>query len=106
MSEYDLRSAFPLNGKEYTARGGRWLCELEEVSDLRPEADRLSWYVVFRSSPEKPGRPTLLRKLEIVTAGQVLTKGWRPDMERRILDWLSEGGDDDRVEWLDRFEAE
>ena len=103
MSAYQLRSAFPANGKEYRVGGNRWICELEEVSDLRPDADRLSWYLVFHRSGAKPEPDEGLRKLEIVTtASGILQHGWRPDLDDRITEWLSEGGDDDRLEWLNQ----
>ncbi len=102
MSEYDLRSAFPLNNHEFTAQDQYWICRLVEVSDMRPESDRLSWYLLFQQSPPKqPGTEESARRLEIVTdANRVLHDHWRPDLAQRITDWLETGGEDDRVEWL------
>jgi hypothetical protein len=103
MSEYDLRSAFPLNGKELTVDGEAWKCHLAEVSDSRPEADRLSWYLVFeRNSSHARSGPTI-RKLEIVTsADHLLKRGWAPDSESRVIAWLQSEDDDGRLEWLEQ----
>jgi len=103
MSIYDLRSAFPLNNHEFAAQDQYWVCQLVEVSDLRPESDRLSWYLHFQSSsPKQPGSQESTRRLEIVTdANRVLHDHWQPDLADRISGWLETGGDDDRVEWLE-----
>jgi hypothetical protein len=98
MSEYDLRSAFPLNGKHFVAHHTRWICRLAEVSDLRPDADRLSWYVVFQNEEHPP----TTRKLEIVTsATHLLEAGFGEDLDDRITEWLLTDEQDGRVEWLD-----
>lgn len=101
MSEYDLRSAFPLPDKTFVVSGVRWICRLVEVSDLRPDADRLSWYLVFE--PEAPSHDSPpVRKLEIVTsATHLLESGWGDDLPDRIVEWLLTGERDGREEWLD-----
>lgn len=102
MSEYDLRSAFPLNDKEFDVQGRRWICRLAEVSDSRPEADRLSWYLVFETEG-KGARHEVLRKLEIVTgADRILQSGWPNDLPERLIEWLLSGEQDGRQEWLDQ----
>jgi hypothetical protein len=101
VSEYDLRTAFPLNGKEFTINGEVWICELVEVSDLGSDPDRLSWYLIFRAPPRKHGNTERIRRLEIVTSADVAShKSWKPDLAQRVSTWLLEGGEDDRVEWL------
>ncbi len=100
MSEYDLRSAFPLSGKEFAARGTKWRCELAEVSDLRPERDRLSWYLVFQGGGGR--QPATTRKLEIVTsATHLLQAGFPEDLDDRLVEWLLTDEQDGRLEWLD-----
>ncbi|HLH01424.1 MAG TPA: hypothetical protein VKX25_01540 [Bryobacteraceae bacterium] len=102
MSEYDLRSAFPLNDKEFVVHDKRWICRLAEVSDQRPQLDRLSWYLVFES--DKPGgksEPEEIRKLEIVTpATEILEQGWGDDLPDRLVEWLMTNEQDGRVEWF------
>lgn len=101
MSEYDLRSAFPLNDKTFVVSEVRWICRLAEVSDLRPAADRLSWYLVFEPDPKTHQAPPL-RKLEIVTsATHLLESGWGDDLADRLVEWLLTGEQDGRQEWLD-----
>ncbi len=102
MSDYDLRSLFPLKDQLFTASGGYWLCRLAEVSDLRPNADRLSWYLVFeQNSKTASDNPSAIRKLEIVTsARQVSEHGFKDDLRARLAKWLESGEDDGRVEWL------
>ena len=100
MSQYDLRSAFPLNGKEFKAHNLRWICRLAEVSDLRPEQDRLSWYLVFQSPESNHDLHT--RKLEIVTsAAHLLQAGFSEDLDDRLVEWLLTNEEDGRLEWLD-----
>lgn len=102
MSEFDLRSAFPLSDKEFVTHGARWICRLAEVSDLRPQADRLSWYLVFEKQNLAPGEVPRTRKLEIVTtAMHLLESGFRDDLADRIVEWLLSEEDDGRLEWLD-----
>jgi hypothetical protein len=101
MSEYDLRSAFPLNDKTFVVHDVRWICRLAEVSDLRPSADRLSWYLVFEPAESTSAAPPL-RKLEVVTsATHLLESGWGQDLPDRIVEWLLTGEQDGRQEWLD-----
>jgi hypothetical protein len=98
MLEYDLRSAFPLNDKDFALHGTTWKCRLAEVSDQRPEADRLAWYLVFQTDH----RPPETRKLEIVTsATRLLESGFPEDLDDRVLEWLLTGEQDGRREWLD-----
>jgi hypothetical protein len=102
MSEYDLRSAFPLSDEEFVTRGVSWTCRLAEVSDLRPSDDRLSWYLVFQNEMRSPGEALQTRKLEIVTtATHLLESGFRDDLSDRIVEWLLTDEIDGRVEWLD-----
>jgi hypothetical protein len=102
MSQYDLRSAFSLRDKQFVVGGKQWICRLAEVSDQRPELDRLSWYLVFES--DKPGanpQPQEIRKLEIVTpATEVLEQGWGDDLPDRLVEWLMTGEQDGRVKWF------
>jgi hypothetical protein len=101
MSEYDLRAAFPLNDKTFVVRDVHWICRLAEVSDLRPQQDRLSWYLVFEPV-ETTGPAPSVRKLEVVTsAAHLLESGWGEDLPDRIVEWLLAGEDDGRQEWLD-----
>jgi hypothetical protein len=102
MTEYDLRTLFPLKDVTFQTSSGEWLCRLAEVSDLRPQADRLSWYLVFeRDSNEANDRPSGVRKLEIVTsAKQVLEHGFGNDLRERLQRWLDGNQDEARVEWL------
>jgi hypothetical protein len=98
MSEFDLRSAFPLSDKSFVERGHRYICRLSEVSDLRPDQDRLSWYLVFEEDKPNPS----LRKLEVVTtATHLLQSGFGDDLPDRISEWLLSDEQDGRVEWLD-----
>lgn len=102
MSEYDLRSAFPLNNKDFIVNGTTWTCHLAEVSDQRPSADRLSWYVVFQTDHRPPGKALELRKLEIVTtAARLLEAGFPEDLDDRLVEWLFTDEQDGRREWLD-----
>ncbi len=74
----------------------RYGCQLAEVSDLRPESDRLSWYLVFSNKARKDE----FRKLEIVTsASRVLKQGWPEDARERLAQWLQTDEQDGRVEW-------
>lgn len=102
MSAYDLRPLFPLKDHLFTASSGYWLCRLAEVSDLRPQADRLSWYLVFeQDSNQANDDPSSIRKLEIVTsAKQILEHGFGEDLRSRLAKWLDTNEDDGRVEWL------
>ena len=105
MSEYDLRSAFPLNGKDFLVENQRWICRLAEVSDLRPGADRVSWYLVFEpdSRPGGTAGKGEIRKLEIVTsATHLLQAGWGNDLAERLIEWLLSGEQDGRQEWLNK----
>jgi len=102
MSEFDLRSAFPLKDKTFVTSNVRWICRLAEVSDLRPDADRLSWYLVFEPEPGPSHNAPAVRKLEIVTsATHLLEAGWGQDLPDRIVEWLLTGEQDGRREWLD-----
>ncbi len=102
MCKYELRSAFPLPNAEIVVGKGRWICRLAEVSDLRPESDRLSWYLVFEREGLSVRNPEHFRKLEIVTtANEILAKGWPDDLKLRLTEWLRSGEQDGRVEWLD-----
>jgi len=102
MSEYDLRSAFPLNEQIFPVQGRSWRCRLMEVSDLRPERDRLAWYVSFQTDDAGKGNDIGVhtRKLEIVTSANVLKSGFPPQLAERIADWLASGEVDGRREWL------
>ncbi len=103
MSIYDLRSKFPLLEREFGSPSGIWIARLAEVSDLRPDADRLSWYLAFerRKRREDHDAPTI-RKLEIVTsADHLLQTGFPSDLESRIESWILSDEEDGRVEWLD-----
>ena len=102
MSAYDLRTRFPLKDQMFTASSGYWLCRLAEVSDLRPQADRLSWYVIFeQDSSTANDVPSSIRKLEVVTsAKQVLNHGFGEDLRSRLAKWLETNEGDGRVEWL------
>ncbi len=100
MSVYELRSAFPLSNAEIVVGQERWICRLAEVSDLRPESDRLSWYLVFEREGQQTN-PDHLRKLEVVTtANETLAKGWPHDSQLRLTAWLHSGEQDGRLEWL------
>ncbi len=100
VTEYDLRLKFPFSDKGFKVSDEMWTCRLAEVSDLRPEADRLSWYLVFEPA-EEHRRAQPIRKLEIVTsAAQVIAAGWPPEAEARIEEWLQSNEQDGRVEWL------
>ncbi|HEY7303935.1 MAG TPA: hypothetical protein VH601_07475 [Bryobacteraceae bacterium] len=102
MPEYDLRSAFPLNDKDFVVHGATWTCHLAEVSDQRPQADRLSWYLVFQTDHRPPGKSVETRKLEIVTsATRLLDSGFPEDFDDRLVEWLFTGEQDGRQEWLD-----
>ncbi len=103
MSIYDLRQVFPLSDREFSSPDGVLICRLAEVSDLRPGADRLSWYLVFepKQAPSKHAMPSL-RKLEVVTsADHLIQSGFPPDLETRLENWLLSGEQDGRLEWLD-----
>jgi hypothetical protein len=98
MSIYDLRDAFPYKGKEFSSSGNHWTCQLAEVSDLRPETDRLSWYLVFEPAGNTQA---VIRKLELVTPGdKIAAEGFAPDLSKKIEDWLASGEQDGRVELL------
>jgi hypothetical protein len=103
MPEYDLRSAFPLNEQIFPAQGRSWRCRLMEVSDLRPERDRLAWYLSFQTddSTEHSDSDVHTRKLEVITSGRVLTEGFSSQLAERIADWLASGEVDGRREWLE-----
>lgn len=102
MSVYDLRSAFPLSDKTFVASDVRWLCRLAEASDQRPDADRLSWYLVFEPMDAPAHNRPPLRKLEVVTtAMHLLESGWGADLPDRIVEWLLTTEQDGRREWLD-----
>ena len=102
MPEYELRSAFPLAGKDFVAHGTTWQCKLAEVSDLRPEADRLCWFLVFESKGRDSRSSAEMRKLEIVTtATHLLQAGFPDDLTDRLLEWLLTEEQDGRREWLD-----
>jgi hypothetical protein len=103
MSEYDLRSAFPLNDATFVVHGRRWICRLAEVSDQRPEEDRLSWYLVFEAAAKGERRDGVpLRKLEVVTsAAHLLENGFGDDLADRISEWLMRDEESGRLEWLD-----
>jgi len=93
MSELDLRPAFPLNDQVFEVGGTRWICRLAEVSDQRPELDRLSWYLVFDSGKQ-------IRKLEIVTpATKILRDQWPESLPESLVEWLMTDEQDSRVEW-------
>ncbi len=102
MAAYDLRTAFPLKNQTFDTASGNWLCRLAEVSDLRPEMDRLSWYLVFeQDASTADDQPSAIRKLEIVTsAKQIADHGFGKDLEARLQDWLRTNEQDGRVEWL------
>jgi hypothetical protein len=104
MSIYDLRPLFPLGEREFTTNAQTWICRLAEVSDKRPEEDRLFWYLVF----EKERGPSeqddnRFRKLEFVTEANRLVQEGFPaaELEGRLQNWLDEGEEDGRREWLD-----
>ena len=98
MSEYDLRSAFPLSNAEFVADNRRYICQLAEVSDSRPASDHLSWYLVFNNKERRDD----FRKLEIVTtAAGILAHGWPDDSRQRLAQWLSQDEQDGRIEWLE-----
>lgn len=102
MSEYDLRSAFPLNDATFVVHHRRWICRLAEVSDGRPERDILSWYLVFEPA-DREGHPSLVpRKLEVVTsAAHLLEEGFGEDLADRISEWLMTDEEGGRREWID-----
>ena len=103
MPEYDLRSAFPLNERDFPVRDSNWRCRLIEVSDLRPERDRLAWYLSFETDEDSrsSSAPVHIRKLEIVTSSKVLGQGFPPNLAERIAEWLSSDEVDGRREWLE-----
>jgi hypothetical protein len=82
--------------------GQRWICRLAEVSDERPAADRLSWYLVFEGGGTSVSpQPAQIRKLEIVTpATRVLKTGWGGDLSDRLVEWLLSNEQDGRVVWF------
>jgi hypothetical protein len=97
MSETDLRPLFPLNDAEFPLGKEHWVCHLIEVSDQRPDVNRLSWFLAFH--PNNVGRNnTDTRKLEIVTnATEVLETGWPADLRGKLESWLTTGEDDGRL---------
>lgn len=103
MPEYDLRSVFPLNERDFPVRDSTWRCRLIEVSDLRPERDRLAWYLSFETDEDSrsASAPVHIRKLEIVTSSEVLNRGFPPNLAERIAEWLSSDEVDGRREWLE-----
>lgn len=103
MPAYDLRAAFPLRNHEFTIGDHKWICKLAEVSDLRPAADLLSWYLVFEPAGRRDAHaPQADRKLEIVTSADHLIKtGFGADLGERIEQWLITGEEDGRREWID-----
>lgn len=102
MSAYDLRQLFPLKDHLLTASSGYWTCRLAEVSDLRPQADRISWYLVFeQNASTADDTPSNIRKLEIVTsAKQILEHGFGEDLRSRLTEWLETNQVEGRLEWL------
>lgn len=103
MSIYDLRSLFPLGEREFPVGTQSWICRLVEVSDKRPDEDRLTWYLVFELGQGKTGREeNLFRNLEIVTtADHLIANGFGADLNSRIENWIGGDEQDGRVEWLD-----
>jgi hypothetical protein len=92
-----------MNEQIFPVQGRSWRCRLTEVSDLRPERDRLAWYLAFQAddSTETSGGDVHTRKLEVVTSGRVLQEGFSPQLAERIADWLASSEVDGRREWLD-----
>jgi hypothetical protein len=102
VSEYDLRSAFPLNDATFVVHHRRWICRLAEVSDGRPERDRLSWYLVLEPADREDHPSLISRKLEVVTsAAHLLEEGFGEDLADRISEWLMTEEEDGRREWID-----
>jgi hypothetical protein len=102
MSQYDLRSLFPYSNAEFGTPEGAWVCRLAEVSDQRPDADRLSWYLVFEHGEGWHGPRAAPRKLEIVTtANRLIANGFPPEAETRIANWLAGQEQEARLEWLE-----
>lgn len=102
MSIYDLRSLFPYSNAEFATPEGAWICRLAEVSDSRPDADRLSWYIVFEHGKGWSGPRIGLRKLEVVTSAEhLIANGFPAETEGRIADWLAGPEQDGRLEWLE-----
>jgi hypothetical protein len=100
MSVYDLRSLFPYNGFEFPAGQQSWICRLAEVSDLRPDSDQFSWYLVFEPGENWTGARPGPRKLEIVTSAKhLLEAGFPPEAEERLANWISGSEQDGRLEW-------
>ena len=84
----------------YTEQPG--FADWPEVSDQRPDADRLSWYLVFQTDRGSAGKPPETRKLEIVTsATRLLETGFPEDLDDRLVEWLFTEEQDGRREWLD-----
>jgi hypothetical protein len=101
MPDYDLRSIFPLNDREFGSPEGIWICRLAEVSDLRPGEDRLSWFLVFERKPAREHRAEpLIRKLEILTsASHLIENGFPPELENRLENWILSGDQAGRLKW-------
>ena len=101
VAVYELRTLFPFNEHDFKTPHGSWQCRLAEVSDLRPQNDRLAWYLAFRSGRGGHGEPKK-RNLEVLTsAGHLSNNGFGADVESRITEWLNTNEEDGRREWLD-----
>ncbi|MGH9584266.1 MAG: hypothetical protein ACRD4O_15180 [Bryobacteraceae bacterium] len=102
MSAYDLRAAFPLSDSTFVVHERRWICRLAEVSDQRPDRDRLAWYLVFESADTAAHDHSARRNLEVITsASHLLEAGFGEDLTDRISEWLMTDEEDGRREWLD-----
>jgi len=102
VSAYELRSLFPFNEHDFTTPQGSWRCGLTEVSDLRPQSDRFAWYLTFHSRHKGHDDEPKQRNLEVLTSADHLSKrGFGPDLETRIEEWLNTNEGDGRLEWLD-----
>lgn len=100
MSVYDLRSLFPYATTEFATPQGSWICRLAEVSDLRPDRDQLSWYLVFEHGAGWRGPRPGPRKLEVVTTAEhLISNGFPPETESRLSAWLEGGDEEGRLEW-------
>ncbi len=100
MSIYDLRDIFPFKGQEFSNSSGNWVCHLAEVSDSRPDNDRLSWYLVFEPIRNSGAS---MRKLELVTPGTGTTaQSFSPELKIQMENWLASGEQDGRMELLGR----
>ena len=96
VAVYELRTLFPFNEHDFKTPYGSWQCRLAEVSDLRPQNDRLAWYLAFRSGLEGHGEPKK-RNLEVLTsAGHLSNNGFGADVESRITEWLNTNEEDGR----------